>query len=119
MLLGHFYFYFICGLHNLSPIYFLSLSGEIPMVNSSIGPNCCTCNCQSTLQAILQELKTMRKLIQIQSGTMTSPMSVRNWCFLVQRNSLVERRLPGDSEKPWLFPALIVPSEICTGSVEM
>lgn len=65
MLVHHFYFY--CGFHNLSRISFLSLSGEIPMVNSPIGPNCCTCNCQSTLQAILQELKTMRKLIQIQS----------------------------------------------------
>ncbi|XP_049670083.1 BEN domain-containing protein 7 isoform X2 [Accipiter gentilis] len=42
-------------------------NGEIPMMNSSIGPNCCTCNCQSTLQAILQELKTMRKLMQIQA----------------------------------------------------
>ncbi|XP_064512546.1 BEN domain-containing protein 7 isoform X2 [Pseudopipra pipra] len=42
-------------------------NGEIPMVNSSVGPNCCTCNCQSTLQAILQELKTMRKLMQIQT----------------------------------------------------
>uniref|UniRef100_A0A8B9IR42 BEN domain containing 7 n=1 Tax=Anser cygnoides TaxID=8845 RepID=A0A8B9IR42_ANSCY len=42
-------------------------NGEIPMVNSSIGPSCCTCNCQSTLQAILQELKTMRKLMQIQA----------------------------------------------------
>ncbi|XP_056364776.1 BEN domain-containing protein 7 isoform X3 [Oenanthe melanoleuca] len=41
--------------------------GEIPMVNSSVGPNCCTCNCQSTLQAILQELKTMRKLMQLQT----------------------------------------------------
>uniref|UniRef100_A0A7M4DW37 BEN domain containing 7 n=1 Tax=Crocodylus porosus TaxID=8502 RepID=A0A7M4DW37_CROPO len=42
-------------------------NGEIPGVNSSVGPNCCTCNCQSTLQAILQELKTMRKLMQIQA----------------------------------------------------
>ncbi|XP_053941156.1 BEN domain-containing protein 7 isoform X3 [Cuculus canorus] len=41
--------------------------GEIPMVNSSVGPNCCTCNCQSTLQAILQELRTMRKLMQSQA----------------------------------------------------
>ncbi|KAM6145549.1 LOW QUALITY PROTEIN: BEN domain-containing protein 7 [Phoenicopterus ruber ruber] len=41
-------------------------NGEIPMVNSSVGPNCCTCNCQS-MQAILQELKTMRKLMQIQA----------------------------------------------------
>ncbi|KFP75896.1 BEN domain-containing protein 7, partial [Acanthisitta chloris] len=42
-------------------------NGEIPVMNSSAGPNCCTCNCQSTLQAILQELKTMRKLMQIQA----------------------------------------------------
>ncbi|XP_027624845.1 BEN domain-containing protein 7 isoform X5 [Tupaia chinensis] len=41
--------------------------GELPVVNSSAGSNCCTCNCQSTLQAILQELKTMRKLMQIQA----------------------------------------------------
>ncbi|XP_021386675.2 BEN domain-containing protein 7 isoform X3 [Lonchura striata] len=43
------------------------LLGEIPVVNSSVGPNCCTCNCQSTLQAILQELKTMRKFMQLQA----------------------------------------------------
>lgn len=45
----------------------MSSNGELPVMNSSGGPNCCTCNCQSTLQAILQELKTMRKLIQIQA----------------------------------------------------
>ncbi|XP_045389613.1 BEN domain-containing protein 7 isoform X3 [Lemur catta] len=44
-----------------------SCNGELPVVNSSVGSNCCTCNCQSTLQAILQELKTMRKLMQIQA----------------------------------------------------
>ncbi|KFO25662.1 BEN domain-containing protein 7, partial [Fukomys damarensis] len=44
-----------------------SSNGEFPMANSSVGSNCCTCNCQSTLQAILQELKTMRKLMQIQA----------------------------------------------------
>ncbi|XP_045441553.1 BEN domain-containing protein 7 isoform X4 [Pipistrellus kuhlii] len=44
-----------------------SSNGELPVVNSSVGSNCCTCNCQSTLQAILQELKTMRKLMQIQA----------------------------------------------------
>lgn len=42
-------------------------NGELPAVNSPVGSNCCTCNCQSTLQAILQELKTMRKLMQIQA----------------------------------------------------
>lgn len=45
-----------------------SSNGELPVVNSSAGSNCCTCNCQSTLQAILQELKTMRKLMQIQAA---------------------------------------------------
>ncbi|XP_058287688.1 BEN domain-containing protein 7 isoform X4 [Hylobates moloch] len=45
----------------------VSSNGELPVVNSSAGSNCCTCNCQSTLQAILQELKTMRKLMQIQA----------------------------------------------------
>ncbi|XP_023590115.1 BEN domain-containing protein 7 isoform X3 [Trichechus manatus latirostris] len=44
-----------------------SSNGELPVVNSSGESNCCTCNCQSTLQAILQELKTMRKLMQIQA----------------------------------------------------
>ncbi|XP_036999415.2 BEN domain-containing protein 7 isoform X2 [Artibeus jamaicensis] len=44
-----------------------SSNGELPVLNSSAGSNCCTCNCQSTLQAILQELKTMRKLMQIQA----------------------------------------------------
>lgn len=62
-------------LENTSFHAFHSLSGEIPVVNSSVGPNCCTCNCQSTLQAILQELKTMRKLMQLQAGTVTSPLT--------------------------------------------
>nr|XP_055188136.1 BEN domain-containing protein 7 isoform X1 [Nyctereutes procyonoides] len=44
-----------------------SFNGDLPAVNSSVGSNCCTCNCQSTLQAILQELRTMRKLMQIQA----------------------------------------------------
>ncbi|XP_048356425.1 BEN domain-containing protein 7 [Sphaerodactylus townsendi] len=42
-------------------------NGEIPTANSSAGSNCCTCNCQPALQAILQELKTMRKIMQIQA----------------------------------------------------
>ncbi|XP_032205332.1 BEN domain-containing protein 7 isoform X3 [Mustela erminea] len=44
-----------------------SSNGELLAMNSSVGSNCCTCNCQSTLQAILQELRTMRKLMQIQA----------------------------------------------------
>lgn len=59
------YFLHALGVYNS----FLSCLGELPWVNSSAGSNCCTCNCQSTLQAILQELKTMRKLMQFQAGT--------------------------------------------------
>lgn len=54
---------------------FLWCLGELPTVNSSVGSNCCTCNCQSTLQAILQELRTMRKLMQIQAGTDPRPLT--------------------------------------------
>ncbi|XP_075455629.1 BEN domain-containing protein 7 isoform X2 [Ascaphus truei] len=39
-------------------------NGELRMVNSSAESKCCTCNCQPTLQAILQELKAMRKFMQ-------------------------------------------------------
>ncbi|KAG8142564.1 hypothetical protein E2320_005788 [Naja naja] len=50
----------------------LGTNGEIPVANatpsSSSGSNCCTCNCQPALQAILQELKTMRKIMQIQAA---------------------------------------------------
>ncbi|NXT99077.1 BEND7 protein, partial [Buphagus erythrorhynchus] len=56
-------------------------NGEIPMVNSSVGPNCCTCNCQSTLQAILQELKTMRKLMQLQAGTVSEKVPQEQLAF--------------------------------------
>ncbi|XP_014353000.1 BEN domain-containing protein 7 isoform X1 [Latimeria chalumnae] len=47
----------------------VEINGEIPVVNSSVGPNCCMCNCQSALQAILLELKTMRKLMQAQAAS--------------------------------------------------
>ncbi|XP_032077356.1 BEN domain-containing protein 7 isoform X3 [Thamnophis elegans] len=55
----------------------LGANGEIPAANaasssSSSGANCCTCNCQPALQAILQELKTMRKIMQIQAAAAQS-----------------------------------------------
>ncbi|KAM3832501.1 BEN domain-containing protein 7 isoform 1-T1 [Vipera latastei] len=46
----------------------MGTNGEIPATNASSGSNCCTCNCQPALQAILQELKTMRKIMQIQAA---------------------------------------------------
>ncbi|XDA82166.1 hypothetical protein R6Z07M_012046 [Ovis aries] len=57
--------------------------GELPVVNSSAGSNCCTCNCQSTLQAILQELKTMRKLMQIQAEPTFLLASLTNAFWLI------------------------------------
>ncbi|XP_070611114.1 BEN domain-containing protein 7 isoform X2 [Erythrolamprus reginae] len=55
----------------------LGINGEIPAANasssSSPGSNCCTCNCQPALQAILQELKTMRKIMQIQAAAQNRP----------------------------------------------
>ncbi|XP_032077355.1 BEN domain-containing protein 7 isoform X2 [Thamnophis elegans] len=56
----------------------LGANGEIPAANaasssSSSGANCCTCNCQPALQAILQELKTMRKIMQIQAAAQSRP----------------------------------------------
>ncbi|MBN3296815.1 BEND7 protein, partial [Amia calva] len=44
-------------------------NGEAPSAVSSSGPGCCMCNCKTTLQAILQELRAMRKLMQTQKGT--------------------------------------------------
>ncbi|XP_053317936.1 BEN domain-containing protein 7 isoform X2 [Spea bombifrons] len=42
-------------------------NGGLKMGNSLSSSKCCTCNCQPTLQAILQELKAMRKFMQVQA----------------------------------------------------
>ncbi|MBN3321164.1 BEND7 protein, partial [Atractosteus spatula] len=47
----------------------LKTNGEIPSAaTSTTGSGCCMCNCKTTLQAILQELRAMRKLMQTQKG---------------------------------------------------
>ncbi|XP_041113822.1 BEN domain-containing protein 7-like isoform X2 [Polyodon spathula] len=46
-------------------------TGEIPIINNPAGPNCCLYNCKTTMQAILQELKAMRKLMQTQKGALS------------------------------------------------
>nr|XP_015208614.1 PREDICTED: BEN domain-containing protein 7 isoform X2 [Lepisosteus oculatus] len=47
----------------------LKTNGEIPSAaTNTTGPGCCMCNCKTTLQAILQELRAMRKLMQTQKG---------------------------------------------------
>ncbi|XP_042542216.1 BEN domain-containing protein 7 isoform X3 [Dipodomys spectabilis] len=80
----------------------VSSNGELPVVNSSVESNCCTCNCQSTLQAILQELKTMRKLMQIQAvGTQNRqqpPISlICSQRTAVSRKRTKKRKLPPKS----------------------
>ncbi|XP_066541769.1 BEN domain-containing protein 7 [Hoplias malabaricus] len=42
--------------------------------------SCCMCNCKSTLQAILVELRTMRKLMQTQRGAQEKQCAVGNSC---------------------------------------
>nr|XP_036857593.1 BEN domain-containing protein 7 isoform X1 [Manis javanica] len=82
-----------------------SANGEIPVVNSSVGSNCCTCNCQSTLQAILQELKTMRKLMQIQAvGTQNRqqpPISlICSQRTAVSRKRNKKKKVPSKTAEP-------------------
>ncbi|XP_026142929.1 BEN domain-containing protein 7 isoform X2 [Carassius auratus] len=52
-------------------------------------PSCCMCNCKSTLQAILLELRTMRKLIQTQRGSQDKQGSQ---VLLSSRTSISRRR---------------------------
>ncbi|KAK2894518.1 hypothetical protein QQF64_012618 [Cirrhinus molitorella] len=59
-------------------------------------PSCCMCNCKSTLQAILLELRTMRKLIQTQKGSQDkqgSPVSLSSRTSISRRRS--RKRRPG------------------------
>ncbi|KAG5830552.1 hypothetical protein ANANG_G00311920 [Anguilla anguilla] len=44
------------------------VNDAVPPMTSAAEPSCCMCNCKTTLQAILQELRTMRKLMQTQKG---------------------------------------------------
>lgn len=56
--------------HSWKCAYVLSSDSALPHVPASITTEsgCCMCNCKSTLQAILLELRTMRKLMQTQRG---------------------------------------------------
>lgn len=36
-------------------------------------PPCCMCNCKGTLQAILREMRSMRRLMQITKGQTPTP----------------------------------------------
>ncbi|XP_016099590.1 BEN domain-containing protein 7 isoform X1 [Sinocyclocheilus grahami] len=59
-------------------------------------PSCCMCNCKSTLQAILLELRTMRKLFQSQRGCQDkqgSQVSLSSRTSISKRRS--RKRRPG------------------------
>ncbi|XP_062928225.1 BEN domain-containing protein 7 [Mobula hypostoma] len=73
----------------------LESNGEMPY--SALGSNCCMCNCQPTLLAILQELRTLRELMQAQAGpqnavhvasTHTNPFR-----STLLRNKIIKKRL--------------------------
>ncbi|XP_021571892.1 BEN domain-containing protein 7 isoform X1 [Carlito syrichta] len=92
--------------------------GDLPAVNSSVGSNCCTCNCQSTLQAILQELKTMRKLMQIQAvGTQNRqqpPISL----ICSQRTTVSRKRNKKKKVPPKTVEPLTVKQKPCGSEME-
>uniref|UniRef100_A0A667XW44 BEN domain containing 7 n=1 Tax=Myripristis murdjan TaxID=586833 RepID=A0A667XW44_9TELE len=46
----------------------LNNTKDLIKVNEANESPCCMCNCKGTLQAILQELRTMRRLMQTQKG---------------------------------------------------
>ncbi|XP_051889706.1 BEN domain-containing protein 7 isoform X2 [Pristis pectinata] len=73
----------------------LESNGEMPY--SALGSNCCMCNCQPTLLAILQELRALRELMQAQAGpqstvhvasTHTNPFR-----STLLRNKIIKKRL--------------------------
>uniref|UniRef100_A0A8D0GB85 BEN domain containing 7 n=1 Tax=Sphenodon punctatus TaxID=8508 RepID=A0A8D0GB85_SPHPU len=80
-------------------------NGEIPVANSSVGPNCCTCNCQPTLQAILQELRTMRKLMQIQAVATQNRQQPTVPLICAQRSTVSRKR----NKKKKLPPKTVEP----------
>ncbi|XP_063053887.1 BEN domain-containing protein 7 [Engraulis encrasicolus] len=51
-----------------------------PPVVSAVKSTCCTCNCKGTLQAILLELRTMRKLMQTQKGPQQQQATLSGTC---------------------------------------
>uniref|UniRef100_A0A3B4AVL6 Uncharacterized protein n=1 Tax=Periophthalmus magnuspinnatus TaxID=409849 RepID=A0A3B4AVL6_9GOBI len=63
---------------------------------------CCMCNCKDTLQAILQELQVMRKMMQAEKGKFTKCTS------LIQRQSIqANQNKHGDTWTDVLQPSLV------------
>ncbi|XP_044136031.1 BEN domain-containing protein 7 [Bufo gargarizans] len=67
-------------------------NGELRMVNSVSEAKCCTCSCQPTLQAILQELKAMRKFMQVQAVAQTRQQTAPS-CLCSQKTILSRKRI--------------------------
>uniref|UniRef100_A0A8C5PUE5 BEN domain containing 7 n=1 Tax=Leptobrachium leishanense TaxID=445787 RepID=A0A8C5PUE5_9ANUR len=72
-------------------------NGELRMGTSLQESKCCTCNCQPTLHAILQELKAMRKFMQVQAVAQNRqqiPQScVCNQKMLVARKRIMKKKV--------------------------
>ncbi|XP_067915660.1 BEN domain-containing protein 7 [Heterodontus francisci] len=73
----------------------LESNGEMPY--STLGSNCCMCSCQPTLLAILQELRTLRELMQAQAGPQSTthvPSShITTLRSSLLRNKIIKKRL--------------------------
>ncbi|XP_075064764.1 BEN domain-containing protein 7 isoform X3 [Mixophyes fleayi] len=67
-------------------------NGEMRLVNTVSEPKCCTCNCQPTLQAILQELKAMRKFMQVQAVAQ-SRQQLPQSCICSQKTILSRKKI--------------------------
>ncbi|XP_062839633.1 BEN domain-containing protein 7 isoform X2 [Anolis carolinensis] len=83
-------------------------NGEIPATNSSSGSNCCTCNCQPALEAILQELKTMRKIMQIQAAAAQNRQQPSVPLVSAQKSALARKR----NKKKKFLPKTIEPPAV-------
>ncbi|XP_041442496.1 BEN domain-containing protein 7 [Xenopus laevis] len=68
------------------------LNGDLRMANAPTESKCCTCNCQPTLQAILQELKAMRKFMQVQAVA-HSRMQLPQSCVCNQKTAMARKRI--------------------------
>ncbi|XP_053572463.1 BEN domain-containing protein 7 [Bombina bombina] len=63
-------------------------NGELRIGNTK----CCTCTCQPMLQAILQELRAMRKFMQIQAAAQNR-LQVPQSCICSQKSVMTRKRI--------------------------
>ncbi|CAH2275630.1 Hypothetical predicted protein [Pelobates cultripes] len=67
-------------------------NGDLRMGNSLPESKCCTCNCQPTLHAILQELKAMRKFMQVQAVAQNR-QQIPQSCVCNQKTLVTRKRI--------------------------